>query len=280
MLLLCAAASPVLRPGPASAAVTMEAYTIGSVPNIFGSPSFNGWSVNVIGALTHNQTEVGLINTPQHVVLSQGVTDYNFVKTSIVTSFNSWEGVAPPTSVATMNELGGRMNFPAHITSSDMFSLSQISFAATGTGIGQFLDFGFAAGSLNYSSRYVGINWGLDGLQGTADDVRITSGLNTQLINEFVTSGPGNGFAVTGAEPGTTNQDKIDVFATTYGLNTDNFQLTGEWVLQSGDREYTASATADYNRTVPDGGSTIVCMGIALAALAALRRGVDSRQPA
>jgi hypothetical protein len=55
--------------------------------------------------------------------------------------------------------------------------------------------FGNAAGAYNYSTGFVGVQYGKDGKLGGGDDVFITSGPNTQLVDALFGRGSGNSLA-------------------------------------------------------------------------------------
>src|SRR2546430_1028948 len=52
--------------------------------------------------------------------------------------------------------------------------------------------FSFTAAPFTYSSHLVGIDYGPDRTKGTIDDVRITSGPSTVLVDEILYTGVGN----------------------------------------------------------------------------------------
>ena len=92
-------------------------------------------------------------------------------------------------------EEGNRMHFGLLVLGNGtQFSISELSFAATSTDPGNALAFGYAGG-YGYSTGYVGLNYGPDGIKGTADDFLVTSGPNTQLVDELYGRGSGNSFA-------------------------------------------------------------------------------------
>jgi hypothetical protein len=199
-----------------------------SAPNTFGSPSYAGWVTNAVNAIENNQATMGTAGTPTYYSQSPSVIS---VKDNIVTNFNSWKGVANP-GAPFGSELGNRLQFGVHILGgapADLFSISQLSFQATSDDATNSLGFGFAAGSYNYSAEYVGIYYGGDGVKDTGDDVRITSGVNTQLVNEIVGRGSGNAWAVLNTSPGATLQEKIDIAAGSLGTQPINF--TGTYTL-------------------------------------------------
>jgi hypothetical protein len=74
-------------------------------------------------------------------------------------------------------------------------SISQLSFFATSTDPGNALAFAFLTGTYNYGTGYMGVLKGADGNLGTGDDIFVTSGDNTQLVDAIYGRGSGNSFA-------------------------------------------------------------------------------------
>ncbi len=128
-----------------------------------------------------------------------GPTQYNAdsnvtAAEAIVTGFNSWMGVANPGSPY-QSELGNRMLFGILINGDGaQFSISQRSFSATSTD-GNGLAFGFGAGAYNYSLDYQCILFGTNGVLGGGDDIFVTGGPNTQLVDGVVGRGSGSSYA-------------------------------------------------------------------------------------
>jgi hypothetical protein len=163
-------------------------------PNAFGSPSYAGWEANAVSALQAGVPAFGSPTSPTYYSQTATTTAGGI----IVTNFPSWMGQADPGSVfgaAYANELGNRAHFSFHIGQTGpltAFSISQLSFNLTSSD--PALDFGFATGSYNYNSGYVGLNYGVDGIKGTGDDFFVTGGANTQLVHELFGRGSGNAF--------------------------------------------------------------------------------------
>jgi hypothetical protein len=183
VLPLMAKADPVITVRPAIA------------PNVFGSPSYAGWEANAISALQAGVPAFGSAASPTYYYQT-GTTTAGGI---IVTNFPSWMGQANPGGVfgaAYANELGNRAHFSIHIGQTGTvtaFSISQMSFQLTSSD--PALDFGFGAGSYNYGTGWVGLNYGGDGVKGGGDDFFVTGGPNTQLIHELFGRGSGNAFA-------------------------------------------------------------------------------------
>jgi hypothetical protein len=117
-----------------------------------------------------------------------------------VTGFPSWNGIVDPGTAfgpEYASELGRRFSFGLAIEGdgATRFSISQLSFKGVTDDPTHMLDFHFAAGSYGYSSEYRGLDYGPDRMRGTADDVWITSGVNTQLVDAIYGRRSGNGIA-------------------------------------------------------------------------------------
>jgi hypothetical protein len=187
------AALLALTPTVAPAATIIVATSL--APNAFGSPSYAGYVQNAISALHDSVTFRGDPNSPTYYRAQSGVT----AAQAIVTGFPSWNGLADPGSVfgpAYANELGRRMHFGVRINGDGtQFSISQLAFSATSNDAENALGFGFGAGSFGYSLDYQGVLKGMDGVLFTSDDIFVTSGDSSQLVDGLVGRGPGNSFA-------------------------------------------------------------------------------------
>ncbi len=245
--------------------------TPASAPNVFGSPSYPGWVSNANSALLTGATSNGTPGTPtyyQQAPVNMSVSD------NIVTGYNSWKGDANPTvtyGAAFGSELGNRLLFGVLINGNGtQFSISQLSFNAVSTDPTSSLSFGFGAGSYNYSNDYWGILYGPNGVLGGGDDIYITGGPNTQLVDAIVGRGSGNAWASYLTDPGVTNQDKLNGVIASIG--TEPFSFTGTYSLGA----VTGSATVYFNsqstNSVPDQGSTIALLGAALISVFYVRR--------
>lgn len=198
-------------------------------PNAYGSPSFADYQANALHALQNGLTSYGDPASPANY---QSISGAIPVSNAIVTGFGSWMGNADA-SGAYANEYGNRVTFGVDISSSGKFSISQLSFSAASSDPANTLGFGYVAGSYNYSSGYVGIDYGADGLKGGVDDIYITGGPGDQLVNEIVGRGSGNSWAVYSADAGATNQEKIDIAANAIWTNalSHSFTFTGAYSL-------------------------------------------------
>jgi len=236
-------------------------------PNIFGSPSFPAARDNAFQALYQGLSSFGTPGTPSYF---QAQTTPVISSQVIVTGFSSWMGqVNPGVTVgpAFASELGNRMHFGLAINGNGtQFSISQLSFSASSTDLGNALAFGFAAGSYNYSLDYVGVLTN-DGILGNGNDTFITGGLNTQLVDALFGRGSGSSFAA--YCPGCTlveQQLALDAAAAYPGTP---FQFTGIYSLG----EVTGSGTFDINPVPIPGAALLFGSALAgLAGLSALRR--------
>jgi hypothetical protein len=222
-------------------------------PNAFGSPSFDAYQSNALYALEHGLSSYG---DPASPTSYQAVTAPLSLPTAIVSGFPSWMGAADP-SAPYANEYGNRVTFGLHVTSAIPFSIAQLSFSASSDDATNSLALDFAAGSYSYNAAYVGIDYGSDGVKGGADDHYITSGPNTQLVNEIIGRGSGNAWAVYPADPGVTDQEKIDNRAAAIwaGATSNTLSFTGAYSING----VSAAATvrfADSPTQPPDPNAT------------------------
>jgi hypothetical protein len=157
-----------------------------------GSPSFPGAQENAVQAMYNNVTTFGTAGTPTYFQAQSDVT----TASSLVTGFNSWLGQTDPGTVfgpAFANEYGNRLTFALRVDGQgSQFSVSQLSFSAVSTDAGHLLSFGYGVGEYDYTSGLRGVLKGSDGILWTNDDIIITSGPNTQLVDGLVGRGSGN----------------------------------------------------------------------------------------
>jgi hypothetical protein len=263
----------VLTAGRADAAgITINVYTA-LAPNAYGSPSYTAWQTNAIASMEAGITAGTPTGTPGTPTYFQTQTDVTSAQ-AVVTGFPSWMGTADPGTVygsAFANELGNRMMFPLWIDGGGLpFSIADLGFTATSTDPFNALAFAYGPGSYTYSAGYVGLNYGGDGAKGGGDDVWITSGANTQLVNELFGRGSGNSFAAycTGC---TIEQQQAEIDATAAYPGTD-FTFTGTYYLTSGaQRLAEGSGTFNVTAPVPEPGSMIL-LGTGLLGTIARRR--------
>jgi MYXO-CTERM domain-containing protein len=234
-----------------------------------GSPSWVPYQTNAMFALTSGASSAGIPNTPGYYsqVPNGGALP---VGAYIVTNFNSWLGNANPMAAfgaAYGGEYGNRVHYGVHVVSDSQFSISQMSFNLTYDDANTSNYSVFSVASYNYSSAYVGLNYGPDGVKGGGDDVLITSGVNTQLVNEVFGRGSGLGYEVLTSFPpsGGTNQDKIDLFIQTYFSDPHTF--TGTYTIDG----VSGSAFVRFNE-VPEPASLAIWGLLSLAGVGVFRR--------
>jgi hypothetical protein len=227
----------------ASAGSVQIVVTPNSAPNGFGSPSYNGWVSNAITALENGYSSYGTPGTPEYYTKAPAQMS---LKDNIVTGFSSWKGVAEPGG-SFASELGNRLLFGLHIVGDGVqqFSISQLSFVMDSTDADNSLDFTFAQGAYAYSNQYVGINWGADRVKGGGDDFVVTSGANTQLVDEIVGRGSGNAWAVYDTDPGATRQEKIDLAVAS--IQQTPFDFIGTYKLDLGSSAVMGSGSVQFN---------------------------------
>lgn len=247
MYLLAAAAAGVLTAAGAQAqtAPISIVVTPWSAPNVYGSPSFDAAADNQYTALRTGASSAGTPGTPTYYQAITGPVSYGNI---IATGFNSWQGMANPAAPFN-NEYGNRIHYGLFINGNgSQFSISQLSFATDGNGASNYFDFNFGTGyeygPYNYDGMgnyggYVGILRGVDGIVGTSDDVFVTSGPSSQLVDALIGRGSGMADAVycgPASDPqnsgpcGAGNQSYIDneiAFIAADGFT----QLTGTYTL-------------------------------------------------
>jgi hypothetical protein len=256
---LLVACSLAIVPMAAKSAITIDV-TPSSAPNGYGSPNYSGYVGNAIYALENGLASYGDPSSPSYYTQAPAVMS---VLNNIVTGFSSWNGVANP-SGAYASELGNRLLFGLDVRGNGAeISIDQLSFVMSSTD-GNTLGYSFGLGSYGYSSQYVGWDYGVDGIRGTADDIFITSGAASQQVDEIVSRGSGSAWAVyEGNYPGTL-QDGINQAAANLGSSPIDF--TGTYTL--GGAQGSAMVTFE---PVPEP-TTTACFLLGLGALVCIQR--------
>jgi hypothetical protein len=211
----------------ASAAITIDV-TPSVAPNAFGSPSYGDYVSNAVYALGNGLGSYGDSSLPSFYQATSGKVKANQV---IVTGFNSWLGKADPGTAfgpAYASELGNRMLFGVVISDHNdghQFSISDLSFTAHSSDPGHVLDFTFGQGSYNYSNQYVGVVFNADG----SVNHTVTSGPNTQLVDEVIGRGSGNALDAYCSSCSTAGeQAAIDAAA---GLTPHSYKFVGTYSI-------------------------------------------------
>ncbi|MDO8564577.1 MAG: hypothetical protein Q7R88_01130, partial [bacterium] len=152
-----------------------------------------------------------------------------------------WMGIPNPPPP---NELGygNRVHFSLYTSSSVAFRLNDLTaFQIRGSDTNNALRFEGNLTTNTYSPTRVGIWWGFDGVQGTADDVIRTAGPGTGLINELVFIGVANAFVANSAQV----LDQI----VQYIEQSQPFTVTGEYAVRIGDTTHRPSRTLPFFST-------------------------------
>jgi hypothetical protein len=190
---------------------TVDVYaTLG--PNYYGSPSYDTFVDNVIGAVRANQSSAG-----------SGAAAYNVINQAapnqfLVSTFYSWQGTAPG---AYAGEYGTDLYFVLHIKATDaQFSLSQVSYHETEP---------FFPIPIDYSYNHVTDTYAND-LRGYVGGVLTYSSgeLGTLPVDELIYVGE-----FIGIEPNSyTGNDQADLDAAAANLKgCCGSTITGEYTL-------------------------------------------------
>ncbi|MBE0542201.1 MAG: hypothetical protein IH623_12510 [Verrucomicrobia bacterium] len=215
----------------ASAAITLDVFA-SSAPNAFSSQS--GWAVYAANALS--SLENGLGTTGDRTVSPSA---YEVAGPTIqpgdvmVTSFNSWMGVAGPLASPFNNEYGNRLHFGLHAygdgSLASQFKLEDLTFAIHSSDLGDTLVYAgnFIGYTYNGTTRY-GVNWGADRTKGGGDDIYYMSGNGTALVDELVYVGVGNAWWPGGTTPDQAAMDN----AAAWMLGNAPLTITGQYWIQ------------------------------------------------
>jgi hypothetical protein len=165
------------------------------------------------------------------------------------------------------NELGNRPLFGLVVNGNGtQVSINELGFSASSNDPGNLLGFAFGTGSYNYSSNYVGIILG-------GGPTFITSGPNTQLVDEIVGRGSGNAFDT--YCPGCTiaqQQSAIDALASNFDGMT---AFAGTYTLTDSGGSVLATGSGAFD-VAPEPAS-FVLVGAAMVALGIVRRKLHTR---
>lgn len=225
LYILSVTASMAITPVFASN-ITMDVFA-SSAPNVYGSPSWGAYAANALNSLKNGLGTTGDRNLSPTAY--EVLVDYFDPGDVMVTSFNSWRGIANP-AMPFNNEYGNRIHFGLHAfgdggVSSTRFRLSDLSFYINSSD-----------GLLNFSGNFVGYNfngttsygidWGADRVKGGSDDTLITgSGSGTVLIDELVYVGVGNAYWPA---------DIAEMADTAVYIYDEDLTITGGYVISDG----------------------------------------------
>jgi hypothetical protein len=273
-ILVAAALAGLVGMSRANADVTVTVIP-SLAPNAFGSPSWPGYVANATLGIENGGVSEGS-GASQYNPLPNGAS-FNW-EDAVVTGFPSWMGVAAPNTPAFPGEEGNRLTFGLDVKGNGQkISISQLGFQGDSNDPSDVLEWSFATGSFDYTSDYVGIVYGAGGAGDIADYTYITSGANTQPVDEIVSRGTGNSLpAYEQAEaianfgfdpysaPDISDQERIDETASVFGLTSD-FSVTGVYTMSPD-----ISGSAFVTETgVPEPGSLSL---LGVGALALMRR--------
>lgn len=180
-------------------------------------------------------------------------------------SFNSWNGQASP-SGAFSGEFGSRIHhfFILEGKNGNQYSLDQISYIWTSDDGVLNLSGDFS--SVNYSTAYVGIDYGGDGVLGGGDDTYSTSATGSDPFDAISGIGPGNGYSAYGSG---TNQDQLNnVVSYVDGLPGSTNNVVAEYTF-FGTQTVSDSIAIT---TVPEPSATSLLLGFMGLFLASRRR--------
>lgn len=198
---------------PASAAIVIEQY-FSSAPNVYGSPSWNGYVANALNSLENGLGDIG--NRTTDPTAYQRLNGYYAPGDVMVTSYNSWMGVANP-GAPFGSEYGNRIHAGLHIYGDGLtqFRLEDLTFSMSSSDgpnslawAGNFIGYDF-----NNTTRY-GVDWGADNAKGGGDDTIIFgAGSGLLWVDELVYVGVGNAFWPQVPTDGLTGQAALDSVA-------------------------------------------------------------------
>ena len=254
------------------AGLSFAAPVITVIPSIgpssdLSSPTTTTYATNALAALQSGANSQGTAGTGGfYQRLVGGVVNANQV-IDTVGFFNSWLGVTPG---AIAGEFGNNLYFGLSIISTgaaNTFTLNQLLYQDN---LGPLVFNGDT-----YSSNFVGINFGTDGVVGgaggAADSIVTLNAAGSTAVNALFYRGVSNFYSPIG---GGSNQAQLN--ASINSLNASGFTLTGGYCLsavagQTTCAPQTSLVNASISSAVPEP-STYALFGAGLAALAFVRR--------
>ncbi len=216
-----------------------------------------------LGAIQYSDTQRYV---PSSFLLAPGDL---LVSQNIQTGFVSWNGFADPVAVYGPEfaaDTGNVLRFAVQVMGNGTkISLSELTFSLASTDVGHTLDMPVTAAPGSYSEGFIGLDYGVDGIRGTPDDLTIASGPGTLQVDELIAVSFGKSWAIPSVPPGLTAQGALDTYGESLGAMP--FSTTGTYslMLPSGDA-YTGTASVSF---VPEPATLSL---LALGALALIRR--------
>ncbi len=242
-------------------------------PNGLASPSWSNYVTNAIAGIDAGGTNTGTgPNRDDDPAYYETVSGPISPSELIYTEFNSWRGMAannPAFTGPMTNEFGNRIHFGTRITATAgmEFALNDVTWTLDSDDLTDYFDQNGSLGG-NYSATRVGLNYGGNGVKGGGDDIMYTSGAGSQLINELLYVGVGDGFPSENiAAP--TDQDDINLTLDALYAGCDGdceVLLTGTYMV--GD----ASGSGEVTLLVPEPSSMALASFGALLGLGVLRK--------
>ena len=200
-----------------------------SAPNAFGSPSWSTYVSNAMSSLTTGGGNVGSRATDPTAYEVLGAT-YE-PGDVMVTSFNSWRGVAAP-GAPFASEYGNRLHFGlvAVGDGTTTFTLADVLYSVTSTD--SVLDFaGNLAGTTLNGTTRVGLYYGADRALGGGDDVWYTSGeSDATVLDALYYVGVGNAYWPGGPGDPLTGQAAIDSMSSY--IQSNQVGITGLYTIK------------------------------------------------
>lgn len=244
-----------------------QLFVYGSLaPNRWGSASYDGYAANALSALE------GQMATAGNQLLPTGYSQVSQINSTqnVVTNFNSWLGSASPTG-AFANEIGNRLTFGLYVNGEGSeFSAGEISFTMQSSDPSDALGYTDTIADLGSGTGAYGTSGStssdvLFGYNGSAW-VQVTDSITPYYDLAFV--GMGDAPAALTADPGNTNQDRIDAAAAS--ISGSPYTVSGTYTLNEGDSgTYTGSATVNVATPEP---AALLLLGTMFAGVWALRR--------
>jgi hypothetical protein len=257
------------QPALAADTITMQIYAA-EAPNFYGAPGFSGWAANAVYAVEHNLTTYGAPGPMQYQQVYSGTDSSN-----IVTSFPSWDGITPPPA-GYSSQLGNRLTFMLVVTDSSGANINLSQLRGVMTSSDGANTFGFTydwstgqlvwpGGSFTSPTDYSAYQQGLI----NGNPTPVTSGPDTQNVNELVVVGLGNALANTSGATCSSlgaTQAALNCVKSQYDALMP-FDITASYSLVGGPGPASGSASIPFPAPEP---GTLALFGSAVAGLGLL----------